>query len=227
MPTVSVNAQNQFTVKLSKEEVDSFLPAAEEKSKKYTEISPDKTSPYGFNHVHSHHVGMQAEFAAHEFLKWVSESTGIHLDIEAIYANPRRDGEADLNLNGTRIDVKCLSERSWKQYGPCISTRQFPRLCIKAEVVLWIVYNTRRRTFTLKGYNYMKDVRDQKTVMNLNQETGQSIENYPVIDILYDTEKLTSQEHIQKMKSLEPQKSTRKQASFYAGFKSTPTNRVH
>lgn len=227
MPEVALNNKMQFTVKLTKEEVDYFLPLAEEKSKKYSEISPDKTSPYGFNHVHSHHVGMQAEFAAHEFLKWVSSSTGIELDIEPIYQNPKRDGEADLKLNGTRIDVKCLGRKAFYDYGPGISARQYDRLCIKAEVVMWLVYDTKKRLFTIVGYNYMKDVRDIIPVQNLNKETGQRIENYPVIDIMQDIQMLTSPEHIQKMKDLEPPKGTRKQASFYEKFSTKTLSNSH
>lgn len=220
MPTVSLNSRNQFVVTLSKDEVDALLPAAEEKSKKYTQLSPDSTSPYGFNHVHSHHVGMQAEHAAYHLLQWVRETSGIDLALEPIFQYSHRDAEADIKMNGTRIDVKCLSERSWSTFGPCISARQFDKLCIKAEVVLWAAYNKSKRTFTFRGFNYMNEVRELLTVKNETQN-GSFIENYPVETILRDLEMLTSHEHVQRMKDMEPKKSARRDMSFYTKFSSS------
>lgn len=222
MSSIYLNTKNQAVVKLTQEEIDSFLEKAQEKSKKYSEISPDSTSPYGFNHVHSHHVGMLAEFAVHEFFNWVQEQSGIALNIEPVYMDSTRDGEADIILNGTRIDVKCMSKYSWTQFGPRISARQYNNLCKKAEVILWVRYITARKTYTIMGFNYMRDVKEITPLTFFNPESGQSIENYPVLAIMHNTELLTSSAHAKMMKDIEPPKGTRKHKSFYAGLTSSP-----
>lgn len=174
---------NKMTVRLFTDEADSFMAKAISKSKRYEKIAPEHKSPYGFNHPHSHYVGLVAEHAAWVLFTEVEALTGRNLNIDPAYQNDQREGECDLYVGNTRIEVKGIKYGSWLRFGPCISTRQLKNIERKADVVLWALYNEKQQEFTFTGFNYVSDIRSLPTIIT-GAENRPKIENYPVLDII-------------------------------------------
>lgn len=170
--------RNEWVIKLHQSEADSFLAKAIKKAEKYQ----DASAPYGFNHIHGHLVGMIAEHAAWLLFNEIEELLGKDLKIDPVYQNPRRDAECDLVVNNTKIEVKCIKYGSWLRYGPCISTKQFPKIKDKADVVLWLLYNEKSQELTVKGFTDVNEVQTITPIMTGNSTL--QVENYPVISIM-------------------------------------------
>ncbi len=173
----------KMTIKLCNDEADSFMAKAIEKSERYKVLAPEHKAPYGFNHPHSHFVGMVCEHAAFVLFNEIELSTGKNLNIDPIFQNSKRDGECDLKVNDLRIEVKGIKYKSWKDFGPCVSTRQYENIIKKADVVLWVLYNEKKQEFSFEGFNYVKDIGLQPIILT-GVEGRPKIENYPVLDIL-------------------------------------------
>lgn len=179
----------KMTVKLYPDEADSFMAKAIEKSERYQILAPENKSPYGFNHAHSHFVGMVCEHASFVLFSEIESSTGIKLNIDPAFQCDGRDGECDIKVNGLRIEVKGIKYKSWKDFGPCVSTRQLKNIQKKADVILWVLYNEKKQEFTFEGFNYVKDISSIPVV--LTGVPGRPlIENHPVINILRPLQEL-------------------------------------
>lgn len=178
--------RDEWVIKLHQSEADSFLAKATKKAEKYQTISTN--SPYGFNHIHSHYVGLVSEHAAWLFFNEIEELLGRDLNIDAVYQNPKRDAECDLVVNGTKIEVKCIKYGSWLRYGPCISTKQYPKIKEKADVVLWLLYNEKSQELTVKGFTDVNDVPTITPVLTGTED--RKVENYPVLSIMKNMNEL-------------------------------------
>ncbi|WOL22945.1 hypothetical protein [Escherichia phage vB_EcoM_JNE01] len=180
---------NKMIVKLNKDEADSFLAKAIEKSERYKVLAPDNKSPYGFNHIHGHFVGMVCEHASFVLFNEIENSTGIKLNIDPAFQSDGRDGECDILVNNLRIEVKGIKYKSWKDFGPCVSTRQLKNIQKKADVVLWVLYNEKKQEFSFEGFNYVKDISSVPVV--LTGVPGRvMIENHPVLSIIKPLQEL-------------------------------------
>ncbi|AFA44507.1 hypothetical protein [Klebsiella phage phiKp_21] len=180
---------NKMQVRLHKDEADSFMAKAIVKSELYKRLSPKESSPYGFNHPHSHYVGLVCEHAAYVLFTELEEMTGIKYDIDPAFQNSKRDGECDLIVNNLRIEVKGIKYKSWTNYGPCISTRQLKNIEKKADIILWVLYNEKRHEFSFEGFNYVKDV--HTVPVKITGAKGKpQIKNHPVIDIIKPLQEL-------------------------------------
>lgn len=173
---------NEMTIRLFKDEADSFMAKAIAKSQRYEKIMEGRKSPYGQNHAHSHFVGMVSEHAANILMQGIEELLGVDLNIDPAYQDESRDAECDLIVNGLRIEVKGIKYGSWVRFGPCISAAQRKNIERKADVVLWALYNERQQTFTFKGFNEVKDIATIST--ELTGPEGRQIENHPVLSII-------------------------------------------
>lgn len=173
---------DKMTVQLFRDEAESFMAKAINKSEKYTKIAPDHVSPYGFNHAHSHFVGLVTEHAAWVLFTEIEEMLNVDLKIDPSFHDDTRDKECDINVGGLRVEVKGIKSAAWKQYGPCISTRQLSKIERKADVVLWALYNERTQEVVFEGWNPVSEVRAITPV--LTGKEGKQIENYKVLDIL-------------------------------------------
>lgn len=178
-----------MTIKLYNDEADSFMAKAIEKSQRYQILAPENKSPYGFNHPHSHYVGMVCEHAAFVLFNEIEASTGANLKIDPAFQYGNRDGECDITVNGLRIEVKGIKFKSWKDFGPCVSTRQYTNIVNKADVVLWVLYNEKKQEFSFEGFNYVRDISMQPIILT-GVEGRPKIENYPVLDILLPLQEL-------------------------------------
>ncbi len=178
----------KMKIRLTQEEVDILTEKALIKTEKFNRISPDETSPYGFNHIHSHLVGLVAEKASHILFTEIEKMLGINLNIDAAYDDERREGECDLYVGGIRIEVKGIKYGSWLRYGPCISSRQLPKVQRKADVVLWALYNERVHELTFEGYTVVPEIPAIEPLMTGRE--GNMIPNYPVMSIMKPLETL-------------------------------------
>ena len=172
---------NKMKIRLTQDEVEMITDKAKEKSAKFTRIAPVNKSPYGFNHVHSHVVGLGAEYASHILFQEIEKMLCTNLFIEPSYADERREGECDLYVGNLRVEVKGIKYKSWLRYGPCISTRQLSKIQKTADVVVWALYNERCHEFTFIGFNDVSEISSIRPVLT---GTEHKIENYPVRDIL-------------------------------------------
>lgn len=174
---------NKMTIRLHPDEADSFMAKAIAKSARYEQIAPEHKSPYGFNHAHSHFVGLVAEHAAWILFTEVEALTRKNLNIDPAFQNENRESECDIYVGKTRIEVKGIKYGSWLRFGPCISTRQLKNIERKADVVLWALYNEKRQEFTFEGFNFVSEIRNMPTIITGDVGRPQ-IENYPVLDII-------------------------------------------
>lgn len=181
--------QGKMTIKLYSDEADSFMAKAIEKSELYKVLAPASRAPYGFNHTHSHFVGMVCEHAAYVLFTEIEDSIGKSLNIDPAFQDSNRDGECDLKVNGLRIEVKGIKYKSWKNFGPCVSTRQYDKILQKADVVLWVLYNEKKQEFSFEGFNYVNEIANQPIILT-GVEGLPKIENYPVMDILRPLQEL-------------------------------------
>lgn len=180
---------DKMTLQLETLEAQSYMEKAVQKSKRYTAISPDHKSPYGFNHAHSHFVGMIAEHSAGVLFTEIEEIIGKDLNIDLVFKDENRDGSCDIIVNGLRIEVKGITPRSWRQFGPCISTRQLRNIQRKADIVLWVQFDERKQFVTFEGFNYVKDITSVPTKFTAGK--GKTpIENYPVLEIIHPLQEL-------------------------------------
>lgn len=179
---------DELVVSLYPDEADSFLVKAMDKAKKYN-ILNDGDSPYGFNHPHSHWVGMLAEHATWELFNWLEETLNINLNIDPVCKDDTRDGECDIIVAGKRIEVKGIKYGAWLKYGPCISTRQLVNIKNKADIVLWVLFNEKRLEFTFKGFNVVSDIETIKP--EYTGTDGMKVLNYPVKSIIKPFSELT------------------------------------
>lgn len=180
----------KMKIRLENDEADSFMSKAVAKSEKYNILAPANKSPYGFNHAHSHFVGLVAEHATWILFTEIEQLLGINLNIDPAYQDERREGECDLYVGGKRIEVKGIKYGSWLKFGPCISSRQLPKIEKKADIVVWALYNERYQEFTFEGYNLVSEISSVQTVMT-GAEGKPKIENYPVMDLLKPMQELT------------------------------------
>lgn len=179
----------KMNVKLHTDEADSFMAKAIEKSAKYQELAPANKSPYGFNHIHGHFVGLVCEHAAWVLFNEIESSTGLKLNIDPAFQNPGRERECDIKVNNLRIEVKGIKYKSWLKYGPCVSTRQLENIQKKADVVLWVLYNEKHQEFSFEGFNYVKDISTVPVILT-GEADKPKIENHPVLSILKPLEEL-------------------------------------
>lgn len=178
---------NEMKVKIFQDEYHSFMATAIDKSQRYKTIAKDN-SPYGFNHPHSHIVGLVSEHASLLLFRGIEENLGTNFNIDAVFQDNTRDSECDLVVCGTRIEVKGIKYKSWLEYGPCISTSQYFRIKKKADIILWGLYNEKQNEVTFKGYNTVRDISRIKPV--LTGPEGKQIMNYKVLDIMKPLDKL-------------------------------------
>lgn len=181
--------EDKMKIRLHPDEAESFMAKAMAKAEKFSKIAPDGKSPYGFNHAHSHLVGMAAEYASWILFNEIETLTNRDLHIDPAYQDDRREGECDLYVGGTRIEVKGIKYGSWLQFGPCISSRQLPKIQKKADIVLWALYNEKCQEFTFEGYNFVSEIASIPTIMT-GAPGRDKIENYPVISILKPLQEL-------------------------------------
>lgn len=184
--------ENKMKIRLTDPEAASLLEQAAIKSEKFSVISPDGVSPYGQNHTHSHMVGLAAEHATLILFKEIEQITGLDLQIDAAFLDERREGECDIYVGGKRIEVKGIKYGAWLRYGPCISSRQLPKIQRKADIVIWALYNERIQEFTFEGYNKVEDIHLIEPVMT-GPDNRPKIENYPVRDIMSPLQELRFQ----------------------------------
>jgi hypothetical protein len=183
---------NKMKIRLTEPEFANFLDLAEAKAEKFSVLSPDGVSPYGFNHAHSHLVGLAAEYAAHVLFQEIEKMTGANLSIDPAYMDERREGECDIYVGGQRIEVKGIKYGSWLRYGPCISSRQLPKIQRKADIVLWALFNERIHEFTFEGYNKVDQIHLLEPVLT-GPDNRPKIENYPVSSIMSPLQELRFQ----------------------------------
>ncbi|ELW0836404.1 hypothetical protein ACRYKS_19790 [Escherichia coli] len=179
----------KMTVKLYKDEADSFMAKAIEKSERYKILAPASKSPYGFNHAHSHFVGMVCEHASFVLFNEIENYSGIALNIDPAFQSDGRDGECDIKVNNLRIEVKGIKYKSWTDFGPCVSTRQLKNIQKKADVILWVLYNEKKQEFTFEGFNYVKDISSIPVVLT-GVPGRPMIENHPVLSIIKPLQEL-------------------------------------
>lgn len=179
----------KMTVTLHKDEADSFMAKARDKSERYKILAPAAKSPYGFNHVHGHYVGMVCEHASFVLFNEIENCSGIALDIDPAFQSDGRDGECDIKVNGLRIEVKGIKYKSWTDFGPCVSTRQLKNIEKKADVILWVLYNEKKQEFSFEGFNYVKDISSVPPILT-GAPGRPMIENHPVISILKPLQEL-------------------------------------
>ena len=181
--------EEKMKIRLLNAEVESFLCKATAKAEKYNKLAPDGTSPYGFNHPHSHLVGLAAEHATWTLFNEIEDMLGINLAIDPAFQDENREGECDIYVAGKRIEVKGIKYGSWLRFGPCISSRQLPKIQRKADIVIWALYNERCQEFTFEGYNHVHEIAAIEPIMT-GAEGRQKIENYPVRNILKPMQEL-------------------------------------
>ena len=181
--------ENKMKIRLHQDEAEAFMAKAAAKAEKYNKLAPDGKSPYGFNHAHSHLVGMAAEHASWILFNEIEALTGTHLNIDPAYQDDSREGECDLYVAGMRIEVKGIKYGSWIRFGPCISARQLPKIKKKADIVLWALYNERVQEFTFEGYNFVNEIETLETILT-GAEGRPKIENYPVMSIIKPLQEL-------------------------------------
>lgn len=174
---------NKMKIRLHQDEAESFMAKAAAKAEKYNKLAPDGKSPYGFNHAHSHLVGLAAEHASWILFTAIEEMLGIDLKIDPAYQDERREGECDIYVGGKRIEVKGIKYGSWLNFGPCVSARQLPKIKRKADIVLWALYNERCQEFTFEGFNLVSEIETLDTIFT-GANGRDKIENYPVLNIL-------------------------------------------
>lgn len=79
--------------------------------------------------------------------------------LDAIFRDPGREREADLQLPFTLADVKTWHGKGWAAWGRCVAVKQLPTLTQKAAVVVWCHVSERRDVeITLAGWNTLGDV---------------------------------------------------------------------
>lgn len=181
MSRISIK-NDKMAVQLFQDEAQAFFAKARAKSEKYTNLSPDHVAPYGFNHVHSHLVGLVSEHASWVLFTEIEEMLNVDLNIEAPFHDDARDAECDIIVGGLRVEVKGIKQNAWNRYGPCISTRQLAKIERKADIVLWALYDERNQLVTFQGWNPVSEVRSLTPVFT--GDAGKAIENYKVLDLL-------------------------------------------
>lgn len=179
---------NKMVVQLYQDEAQAFFAKARAKSEKYTNLSPNHVSPYGFNHVHSHLVGMVTEHASWVLFTEIEDMLKVDLSIESPFQDIERDSECDIIVGGLRIEVKGIKQNAWNRYGPCISKRQLGKIERKADIVLWALYDERTQAVTFQGWNPVSEVRSLQPVFT--GDTGREVENYQVLKLLRPLDKL-------------------------------------
>lgn len=182
--------EDKMKISLYQDEAESFMAKAAAKAEKYRKLAPNGSSPYGFNHTHSHLVGLAAEHASWVLFSEIEEMLGIDLKIDPAFQNERREGECDLYVRGKRIEVKGIKYGSWLRFGPCVSSRQLHKIKQKADIVIWALYNERCREFTFEGYNLVSEIESIPTIMT-GADGREKIENYPVLNILKPLQELS------------------------------------
>lgn len=171
---------DELVVMLHPDEASSFMAKAHEKSVKYSVL--DGVSPYGFNHAHSHLVGMLSEHATWVLFNWLEETLGMNMNIDPVYQDQSRDAECDIVVQGKRIEVKGIKYGSWLKYGPCVSKRQLKNIEHKADIILWVLVNEKRLEFTFKGFNQVTDI--HTITPEYTGDGERKILNYPVKSII-------------------------------------------
>lgn len=179
-----INATSEnMSIRLYKDEAESLWAKAIQKSQKFeTMVSKDR-SPYGFNHPHSHYVGVVAEHASWLLFTEIEEMLGIDLNIDAAFKDENRECECDIYVGGKRIEIKGIKYGSWKNYGPCISARQLSKIKRKADIVLWVLLNEKTKEATFVGYNEVNEIESINPILT-GPEHSQKIKNYPVISLI-------------------------------------------
>lgn len=180
---------NKMTIRLHRDEAESYLAVANEKSKKFERLNTPEKSPYGQNHPHSHYVGLVTEHAAWVLFTEIEHMLGIDLNIDPAFKDPTRESECDIYVAGKRIEVKGIKYGAWKNFGPCISTKQLPKIKKKADIVLWVLYNEKSQEMTFVGFNEVKDITSVQPIFT-GKEGRPKIENYPVKDLIKELQEL-------------------------------------
>lgn len=183
--------ENLFKIEFTEDEINSIREKAELKSKKYEILNANnsKATPYGFNNVHSHLVGLVCEYGAHRLFEEVSKMCG-NFSIDPVYLDESRDGEADIIINNIRIEVKGMKSASWAKFGPCINIKQKSSIERKSDIVLFAVFHEKKRRVEFRGYINTSDINNVKPIRTENSQGKRSL-NFPVISELKDVSTLT------------------------------------
>lgn len=186
---IGVKDDGKMFIRLYKDEADSLLAVALKKSEKFESITTTESSPYGFNHAHSHYVGIVAEHAAYTLFTEIENMLGIDLKIDPVYKDETREGECDLIVGGKRIEVKGIKYGAYKNFGPCISIRQVKRIKKKADIVMWVLFNEKSKETTFIGFNNVDEI-ETITPIWTGAEGRKKIENYPVQSLIKNLNEL-------------------------------------
>ena len=104
-------------ISLDKNDVDRAYELARSTYEKW------KTYPgYYNNTLESHLKGKLGEIAVE---KWAASNAFL---VDAAFEDMGRDREADLVINGTRVDAKTWAKRWWPDLGRCLAVRQMSSL---------------------------------------------------------------------------------------------------
>lgn len=179
---IKVSNEN-MSIRLYRDEADSLWAKAIQKSEKFEKMVAKDRSPYGFNHPHSHFVGVVAEHASWILFTEIEEMLGIDLKIDAAFKDESRERECDIYVGGKRVEIKGIKYGSWDTYGPCISARQLNKIKRKADIVLWVLLNEKTKEATFMGYNEVSEIESINPILTGPEHT-QKIKNYPVISLI-------------------------------------------
>ena len=110
----------------------------------------------------SHLKGKLGEIAVE---KWAMSHK---LPTDSAFEVSDRDWEADLIINGTKVDVKTWAKTWWPELGRCLAVNQLPSICKKADVLVWC---------------YVENQFDESAQIEIaGWSTGPDIENAPIQD---------------------------------------------
>ena len=108
------------------------------------------------NNINSHLRGKIGEIAVSAFLAERRQP------MNDLWRDISRIDEPDIVIpDRIRVDVKTWDSRYWAEYGRCISVSQFPKLRLKADVVVWCTSDSAIRpemSVIVEGWSTMNDI---------------------------------------------------------------------
>ncbi len=157
------------TVLLDQEQIDEASRLAEASHAEW------KNAPGHYrNKPNTHRVGKLGEIGVEG---WARAEPNI-TEVDSAFRDGARVREADLILDGVRIEVKTWSLSGWLEWGRCVAPQQVPAIRKKADGVVWCHWDETESRLAVAGWSTLNEIADRPIIMT--GPAGRTIANHQI-----------------------------------------------
>jgi hypothetical protein len=122
------------------------------------------------NKFETHLKGKMGEVAVETW------AVGLGRKVDSAFRDLTREREADIVIDGQRVEVKTWDFTGWQEWGRCVRPPQLPQLRAKADAVVWCYLEN--AVVTIVGWSTLKDI--EQVEVTVTGPTYNRLENHQV-----------------------------------------------